>query len=279
MGTWDIAEFNSTLDAAMTNVGVGSRGRLAALTGISPQQFSIWRKGTARPSLDSARRVAPALGVRPVDVWRWAGYITLADLITQGAIENGPIRVTQLARLHQMLRGRDLDGMTQRVSWVLERALIARRHTQVEKPAPHTRGGEATWDPVYFNTELESAMAAAGIATRERLAELSDVTPVGLSSWRHGTSRPTPDSLEKLTTALHIPPARLWEWAGYLTGQDLTVPAGYTDLPLLLQQVATIYGEASADERADLDRHLDFLLDTYLDQEAAPAPRRRPAAS
>lgn len=66
-------EFREYLLACMDRADVADYAELSRLTGVSQTQLSNWRYGKSQPSATSLRKIAPALGIAPVNLYIAAG--------------------------------------------------------------------------------------------------------------------------------------------------------------------------------------------------------------
>lgn len=79
-GGWPHQEFGDYLRALMTAAGIADFAELSRLTGLNQSLFSNWRRGLAKPSHASLRKVAPALDVSPVALYMAAGLATTDEM-------------------------------------------------------------------------------------------------------------------------------------------------------------------------------------------------------
>lgn len=94
-------EFREYLLACMDRAGVADYAELSRITGVSQTQLSNWRYGKSQPSQASLRKIAPALGVAPVNLYIAAELNDSAELeLTQVPdLRVGPREFQDLAEL------------------------------------------------------------------------------------------------------------------------------------------------------------------------------------
>jgi transcriptional regulator with XRE-family HTH domain len=77
---WPVKEFNEYLRALMAVAGIPNFAELSRLTGVSENQFSTWHHGKNQPSQPNLRKIAPVLGVPPVNLFLAAGINVAEEL-------------------------------------------------------------------------------------------------------------------------------------------------------------------------------------------------------
>lgn len=75
------------LRALMTASRISNYAELSRLTGVSQNQFSSWGRGLSQPKRETLKRIAPALGVPPVNLYLVAGLDDEEDLALTGQVD------------------------------------------------------------------------------------------------------------------------------------------------------------------------------------------------
>lgn len=98
---WPAEEFREYLLALMREKRIANYAELSRLSGVSQWQFSQWNRGLAQPSAKSLRKVAPVVGVQPVNLFIAAGLNEADELeLDQGPdLRVGPREFVELAEL------------------------------------------------------------------------------------------------------------------------------------------------------------------------------------
>lgn len=85
--SWPVDEFRDYLRLLMTAAHIPDFAELSRLTGVSQTQLSNWRRGLAKPSRESLKRIAPSLGVPPVKLYLAAGVTDAEELDLSGQVD------------------------------------------------------------------------------------------------------------------------------------------------------------------------------------------------
>lgn len=97
-GDWPFDEFSEYLTLLRNRAGITTDKQLAEAAGIYPSYMTRWRSGELKPSQESLKKVAKALGVRPGDLWVMAGLVDADDLnVAEGIL--GPTLPPELQEL------------------------------------------------------------------------------------------------------------------------------------------------------------------------------------
>lgn len=99
--SWPVEEFREYLLACMKRAEIADFAELSRLTGVSQTQLSNWRYGKSQPSQGSLKKIAPALGVAPVNLYIAAGVNDHAELelAHEPDLRVGPAEFRDLAEL------------------------------------------------------------------------------------------------------------------------------------------------------------------------------------
>jgi transcriptional regulator with XRE-family HTH domain len=99
--SWPVEEFREYLLACMKRAQIPDFAELSRLTGVSQTQLSNWRYGKSQPSQGSLKKIAPVLGVAPVNLYIAAGVNDSEELeLTQAPdLRVGPREFQDLAEL------------------------------------------------------------------------------------------------------------------------------------------------------------------------------------
>ena len=94
-------EFREYLLACMKRAEISDFAELSRLTGVSQTQLSNWRYGKSQPSQPSLRKIAPILGIAPVNLYIAAGVNDTEELELDRApdLRVGPAEFQDLAEL------------------------------------------------------------------------------------------------------------------------------------------------------------------------------------
>lgn len=99
--SWPVEEFQAYLLACMERAGIADYAVLSRMTGVSQTQLSNWRYGKSQPSQPSLKKIAPALGVAPVNLYIAAGVNDSEELelSSRPDLRVGPREFQDLAEL------------------------------------------------------------------------------------------------------------------------------------------------------------------------------------
>jgi len=99
--SWPVDEFNEYLRACMKRAGIPDPAELSRMTNVSQTQLSNWRYGKSQPSAASLKKLAPALGVAPVNLYIAAGLNDSEELALDRSpdLRVGPREFVDLAEL------------------------------------------------------------------------------------------------------------------------------------------------------------------------------------
>lgn len=99
--SWPVEEFREYLLACMDRAGVTDYAELSRTTGVSQTQLSNWRYGKSQPSQASLKKIAPVLGIAPVNLYIAAGVNDSEELELSHApdLRVGPREFQDLAEL------------------------------------------------------------------------------------------------------------------------------------------------------------------------------------
>lgn len=84
---WPFEHFVAYVDALRDRCRIASDAELARQSGIASSVISRWRSGQMQPSRENLAKLAPVLGVKPVQLWVAAGLARPEEMDLSGEID------------------------------------------------------------------------------------------------------------------------------------------------------------------------------------------------
>lgn len=140
-------EFRDYLLACMKRAEVDDYAELSRLTGVSQTQLSNWRYGKSQPSQASLKKIAPVLGVSPMNLYIAAGVNESDEfeLAQSPDLRVGPKEFQDLAELWDDSRlSDDQRSFLRRSVTTLVAGLRAELPNEVRSKKDRPSGGRRT---------------------------------------------------------------------------------------------------------------------------------------